>query len=46
MHRKVLPALLYFHSVSIQGSGKLIVNGKGSDSQLVSNLLDEIKALV
>ena len=30
----------------IQGSGKLIVNAKGSDSQLVSNLLDEVKALV
>jgi AP-3 complex subunit delta-1 len=28
------------------GSGKLIVNAKGSDSQLISNLLDEIKALV
>jgi AP-3 complex subunit delta-1 len=28
------------------GSGKLIVNAKGSDSQLVSNLLDEVKALV
>ena len=30
----------------VQGSGKLIVNAKGSDSQLVSNLLDEVKALV
>ena len=30
----------------LQGSGKLIVNAKGSDSQLISNLLDEIKALV
>ena len=30
----------------VQGSGKLIVNAKGSDSQLMSNLLDEVKALV
>ena len=30
----------------VQGSGKLIVNAKGSDSQLVSNLLDEVKTLV
>ena len=31
---------------NVQGSGKVIVNAKGSDSQLISNLLDEVKALV
>ena len=33
-------------SLPQQGENMLTINGKGSDSQLVSNLLDEIRAIV